>query len=244
MKSDAPTTSTDLVSRTFDYDAAEISKSDAKSLERHAAAIVATQDRVRRLTVEGVMEVGAELAAARDELSNHGNGTFGKWCKQRCGITSQTARNAIRVFEQFADSKTVLQSFDVSALYLLSSESCPEDAVSEAMERAGAGEHITQKSVREILRASCPNQPETDEPETDEFDADEFDADEPETDELDAGSVDAGDLDKTDEALTWNPRDCQRDVMKWRHICPRKNIGELAEILRAILSQIEGTQDD
>ena len=47
-----------------------------------------------------------------------------------CDIVSQSFRsayNAIQAHSQFGDSETVSQSFDATSLYLLSSDSCPED---------------------------------------------------------------------------------------------------------------------
>jgi hypothetical protein len=204
-----------LVQLAFDYTAAEISKADANRLEKHAETITTTQDKVRRTGVEGVMKIGAELVAARDRLANHGDGTFGKWCKERCGVTRFTAARVMHAWEQFKDCSTVQQSFDASALYLLSSESCPEEVVTEAMERAEAGEHITQKAVREMIKAASPNSDEEDEPPADE--------------------------------IEWSPGNCllgvRREVMKWKRVCPKEDISEITEILKALISQIERTSN-
>lgn len=424
MKPNTPTTSTlpavvTSPDPSFDYEQAGIKSDDAKHLERHAAKIGEIQATMRKATVDAVMMMGEVLSVARDRLANHGNGTFRKWAKERCGLSNGTISNILAAYEEFADSKvlpTVGKSFDASALYLLASQKCPDDVVAEAMERAEAGQHITQKSVREMIRASCPNQ---DADEAEASDDDDPLIDSPVDDEgltqgqtlphvahnsgnvewytpneildaaravlgtidLDPASceaaqervkattfytadddglahpwsgrvwlnppyrnglvakfigklvdhIDAGDVTEAillannatetawfqlagakasvicllqgrvrfidaagkpsghplqgqailyfgdrpevfreafktfgtfiepirqtagdaavvtvdaNEVLTWNPSDCQRDVMKWKHVCPRKNIGEFAEILRAILSQIEGTQDD
>lgn len=104
-----------------------------------------------------MLKIGAELSKAQERLANHGNGTFGKWCKERLGISSQSARNAINAFHAFGqeDCKTVLQSFDASALYLLSADSTPEEATEKAWELAEAGETITKKRAKQIVDEVC-----------------------------------------------------------------------------------------
>lgn len=64
-------------------------------------------------------------------LANHGDGTFGKWCVDRCGITSNTAYNYMRVIEVFETHKQLvcnpgLQTFDAKALYYLSRDTTPD----------------------------------------------------------------------------------------------------------------------
>ena len=41
--------------------------------------------------------------------------------------------------------------FDLQAVYLLSSDSCPEQATAEAMRRADRGDHIDGKRAKEII---------------------------------------------------------------------------------------------
>ena len=100
----------------------------------------------------GESEVGEELKAAHERLANHGDGTFNRWVKERCGFSHATAYKAIAAFDVFGgeDCKQYLQSFDASALYLLSAPSCPEEATAEAIERAEKGERITHKLAKEI----------------------------------------------------------------------------------------------
>lgn len=79
-----------------------------------------------------------ELATAQKRLSNHGNGTFGKWCKERLGFTSRTAENLIRIYDGVPkkDYETVSKTFDVTALYCLLADTCPEDAYKDALKLA------------------------------------------------------------------------------------------------------------
>jgi hypothetical protein len=200
-----------LVQLTFDYEAnAIVATKDVKSLEKHAKAICDTVERVRKTTAEGVMKLGAEMAAAHAILSNHGDGTFGKWCLLRCGISRVTAHKAINVFKQF-DYKPGLQTFDPTALYLLSAPSCPEEATAEAIERAEHGERITTKLARDIIKSHSPE-------------ADEEEDDEPET--FDWQPV---------ECFT----SIRAEVRRWLLICPSADRKFILETLQDIAAQIE-----
>jgi len=136
---------------TFTY--VDIPASDVKALEGHARAVLSIQDRQRKLTAENVLKLGKELKAAQERLSNHGNGTFGKWCKERCGISPQHALRCISTTTEFGGQRfeQIVQNFDASALYLLSSDTCPEDALSDALEAAKSGEVVTHKRAKEII---------------------------------------------------------------------------------------------
>jgi hypothetical protein len=149
----------------FGYDLLGIDADDAKHLEKHAQKIEHAAAVIRKATVDAIMRIGEELSIARDRLANHKNGTFRRWVQQRCGLSNGTIGNILAAYEQFADSKylpTVGKYVDASAVYLLSSNSCPEEVFDEAMQRAESGEHITQKVVREMIRASAPNEPDAD----------------------------------------------------------------------------------
>lgn len=209
-----------LVQLSFDYSANEIPAGEVKSLEKHAKVICDTIERVRKTTAEGVMKLGAELSAAQQKLSNHGDGTFGKWCQQRCGISRVTANKAINVYKAF-DCKPSLQSFDPTALYLLSSPSCPEEATTEAVERAEQGERITAKLARDIIKSHSP-------------DADEDDGDE-----------DA----EPDDICEWQPVECltsiRNEIKRWLTVCPATERTFILEALQDIAAQIrKKTSDD
>lgn len=135
----------------FDYGAHKIAQAEAKGLENHAKVICETQDRVRKTTAEAVLKIGKELTEARERLANHKNGTFQKWCVERCGASLASTKRAIAAYEQFGNRHTVSQYFDATAMYLLSANSCPEDTRDEFIQRAEAGEQITAKMVREEL---------------------------------------------------------------------------------------------
>jgi hypothetical protein len=209
------------VKATFDYDAHEIATADAKPLEKHAKVIVETQDRVRKTTAEGVLKIGKELEAARDRLARHGNGTFGTWCVERCGISRMSANRAMQAYSQFKDCNTVLQTFDATAMYLLSAESCPEDAAAEAMDRAKTGEQITAKLAKQIIKSHSPQQDDDDQED---------------------------DADDDQDAFEWRPAVCmmsvRREVKRWIAVCPDDELHCIAEILKKLVSQMESRSND
>ena len=136
----------------FNYaDFGDLKAADTKALEGNATRIEKVQERVRKAGAEGVMAIGKELTAAQDRLANHGDGTFGKWAQARCGFTRQSAYRAIAAFGTFKDCNIMLQTFDPTALYLLSADSCPEGATAEALKLAETGEKITAKRAKEII---------------------------------------------------------------------------------------------
>lgn len=90
-------------------------------------------------------------------LANHKNGTFQRWTQRRCGITPRTADRMRAAFQAFGGKKyrdTVSQYFDVSACYLLSAESCPEDVTQAALKRAEEGDFVSKKIAEAMIRDS------------------------------------------------------------------------------------------
>jgi len=92
------------------------------------------------VTAEGVLQIGKELAAAQKRLANHGNGTFGKWAQDRCGISRDLAYKCISVHKTFGPLglSKISTNFSASSLYLLAKQTCPKEATKEAIELAAA----------------------------------------------------------------------------------------------------------
>lgn len=148
-----------LVQTQFDYAEHGIKAADVKSLESAATKVVKAQDAVRRKTVQSVLDIGAMLKAAHSRLANHKNGTFEAWCEGRCGIGKMAASRAMNSHEVFGEYRNkLLPYFDVSALYVLSSPSCPQEARDEALAMADAGEHVTHAAAKSLAeRHATPN---------------------------------------------------------------------------------------
>ena len=124
------------------------------AIEQHAVRIDKTQEKVRRVSAECVIALGKEFAEAQERLANYGNGQFQKWIKERCGITPRSAYNAINAHATFKDCEKSSQSFDTSALYLLSSDSTPEAATAATVARAEGQTGRGERSLPIYARCS------------------------------------------------------------------------------------------
>ncbi len=144
---------TSEVSTQLAFDYGKIPSADSKALEKHAEKILTITEQQRRRTVENALKIGEELAAAQERLSNHGNGTFGKWCVERLGMSSRSAQRLILIHDQLPkkDCDTVSRLFDLGALHHLLADTTPEEAYTDAMKAAKKGETITQKRAKEII---------------------------------------------------------------------------------------------
>lgn len=71
--------------------------------------------------------------------------SFGAWAESRCGISKSTAYNLIAIATTFTkgDRESLSQSSTAEALYFLSRDTTPEDAITEAVERAEQFTHRT-----------------------------------------------------------------------------------------------------
>jgi len=107
--------------------------------------------------VENVLRVGGLLKQAQGKLAKRGNGTFGRWVEARCGMGRNTAIKMIRVAQQFGEvCIPEIQTFETTALYTLSTKSCPEAARDEALAIAKQGEHVTAKVARQLIDKHTP----------------------------------------------------------------------------------------
>ncbi len=134
---------------TFAY--GDLEQSASGRLEVLAADIRSSQELVRRTTAESVLKMGELVAEAHDLLAGSGrDGLFRPWVQERCGFTPMTAYRLVKAYETFNKHNTVLHFFEPTAMYVLSDESCPEDATKEAIRLAKKGEAITAKKAREL----------------------------------------------------------------------------------------------
>lgn len=111
-------------------------------------------------------------------------------------------------------------TIDQSALYLLSSEKCPDETREDFIERAEQGERITHAAVKQALaELSQDDEPTIDVPVCDEED------------------------DCNDCTNEWSLGDCvmslHSEVQRWRMKCPKSEITELIQAIRDIADQLE-----
>jgi hypothetical protein len=103
---------------TFDY--TNIDSADATALEHHADSILEAAEAVKKTTTGGMFKIGNELTEAQLRLSHHGNGAFGRWCNERCGIPRTTAYRILKAYEAFKDCSKVEQTMDASVVNIQS----------------------------------------------------------------------------------------------------------------------------
>ncbi len=123
---------------------------DAHILDGHATKIATICDSANWHLTAALIEVGGEFAAAKMLLAGRGrDGHFRPWCMGQ-GHAMSSVYRAIDAYEVFQKCPT-LGHFAKQAIYLLSTDSCPQAATEEAIQRAATGEFISPKLAREIV---------------------------------------------------------------------------------------------
>ncbi len=124
---------------------------------------------------ESIVEIGQKLIEAKS-LCKHGE--WEKWLETNFEWTDRTARNFMAVAKQFEDKTEHVFRFDKHALFALAQPSTPEPVREEALAIAAAGEKVTHKRAKSLIkdhkavkeRASLPPPaPKKPEPEAKKF---------------------------------------------------------------------------
>lgn len=138
----------------FDYTSLDVETS--QFVQRQTGEIRVLMKR----TAQGIIEVGQKLIEVKEKL---GYGRFGEWLEAEFDWTDRTARQFMRVTEEFSSVNFSELPFAPSALYLLSSPSTPKAAKQEALSRAEAGEAITFTAAKKIKQkyATPPIKPKS-----------------------------------------------------------------------------------
>ena len=135
----------------FDY--GELTATEVKKCEAAVDRITKCQ---RRMAAD-ILAIGKELLAVKERLEH---GQFGDWIKHYFGWASSTAArmmDAAKVFGEFPNLGNL--TIDTSALYLLSSDKCPDETRDEFVERAEKGERITHAMVKAELDGDDKDEP-------------------------------------------------------------------------------------
>jgi len=98
-------------------------------------------------TAQGIKEIGQRLIDVKERL---GHGNFLSWLEAEFAMSESTAQRFMRVGKRFKSVKLTDFQIAVSALYLLSAPSMPNEVVDEALARAQAGESITPSKVEQL----------------------------------------------------------------------------------------------
>lgn len=131
-------------------------------VEAEAQEVDAALGRLNSLTAvfeksktQTALEVGAILAAAQKKLSKYGEGVFIRWIQERLKLKKTRAYQWLRLHEFFGNCPQCVQSIDVSALYILATDSGPDykAALGDALALAETGKRVSRQTVIRILQA-------------------------------------------------------------------------------------------
>jgi hypothetical protein len=120
------------------------------------ACCAAAINRAKAKTVEAIFEIGEQLQIAHDELAHHGDGHFGRWARQACGMSRSAAYDAMNVIAVFGAHRSLVcppggQTFDVKALAYMSRATTPSPAVMDALQLAAQGERVTLARAKKLV---------------------------------------------------------------------------------------------
>ena len=139
----------------FDYSALTLEPSQVTFLEDCASGV----ESGAKLTVQGIMEIGKALSAAR-EVFGQDDKAFGKWRQGRLPWLERTASfRFMNVYSKFGPLLLQNATVDLipSVLYELAAPSTPESAVVEIISRAQGGEKITVAKTKETIQRAKSN---------------------------------------------------------------------------------------
>ena len=100
-----------------------------------------------RRAAQDVVEIGLRLIEVKDRLPH---GQFGQWLGKEFSWSHDTAARLMGVAKRMGQIPHGAE-FEARALYLLAAPTTPEEARTEAIARAEAGEKVTQAVAREII---------------------------------------------------------------------------------------------
>lgn len=195
----------------------------SKTLDQYAKAINAAKGKTNAL----IFEVAENLLAAQLELASHDKteGKFCAWVKAECGFGKSTTYKYLAVYKAFDGCcPPGGQHIDPSAMYFLSKDTTPEEALADALKAAKSGEHVNLRRAKEFAEQYT------------------LDAEATATDS-DGDDDSEWDDEPADLAKSWSPAACALDVRpvvaKWAKLCPSKETKDLAQILRDLADQVE-----
>jgi hypothetical protein len=128
-----------------DFDYGELSATAI----RKCSAIVSRIDKRQKNIAADIIAIGKELLAAKDTLDH---GQFGPWLKHHWGWSARSAERMMQAAIAFGKYDNLSNlTIDQSALYLLSSDKCPENVCDEMLSQAESGGRITHKMVKDAI---------------------------------------------------------------------------------------------
>jgi len=141
---------TNELEQSFDY--RELQPDDRGFVKERAVAIRKTA----QATAELIVCMGQWFTEVKERLPH---GQWLRWLGSEIHCSDDTARRFMQVW-QCVKNRNVrnLESFDISALYLIAAPKTPEPVKAEILRRAQNGEHITPSKARECLHQFAEEQ--------------------------------------------------------------------------------------
>lgn len=127
---------------TFDYSG--LSSDKAKFVR---AVTTEIRERMGK-AAQNVFEIGSMLLEVKERLDH---GQFGEWLTVEFAWTVRTAQNMMNVAKRFKSETVSHLDIAPSALYLLASDSVPEEVRDEIIDRATSGERVTKEEVKKAV---------------------------------------------------------------------------------------------
>ena len=210
----------------FDYE--DLAPKDVAKCEQAVEKIAGYQ---RRMAGD-IVSIGKELLAVKERLPH---GSFYAWIEHYFQWSRPTATRMMQAAETFKSFNLNALTIDQSALYLLSSDKCPDEIREEVVQRAEQGERITHASVKQALHDLVTDDDEPVSPRRKTTTAKAY-----EEDDEEAVCPHPPKLVHSDD---WSLGDfvtaMHREVGIWRERCPEDQLEEMAEVLRDMAEQIE-----
>lgn len=103
-----------------------------------------------RTTAQGIIDIGEKLTEVKQRL---GHGNFGTWLHLEFSWTDRTARQFMRVYDQFKMENFSDLTIAPSALYLLAAPSTPDEVREHFIEQSQNGISVGYTEVKELKQA-------------------------------------------------------------------------------------------
>ena len=134
----------ELLETSFDYRTLD---PDTRSVVEQKTLEI--RDRVGRAALN-IFEIGQRLLAVKERI---GHGHFCNWLQAEFAWSERAARRMMAVATAFKTANLADLKIGPSALYLLASDTVPDEVRSEFVERAKNGEPVTHAAVKEVVEA-------------------------------------------------------------------------------------------
>ncbi len=133
-----------LTKNRFDY---ELLGTDTKIVVQQKTSEI--RSRMNKAATN-IMEIGERLIAVKEQL---GHGHFLNWLEAEFSWGETTAKRMMGVVTAFKSTKLDDLQIAPSALYLLSSDSTPEEVRDRFIEQAKEGKKVTHAEVKKVVHA-------------------------------------------------------------------------------------------